>query len=217
MSGEAAIGEYMRNCSNVIYDIPECESVIIKNVTTNVSDTFPYVGDFGYPLTRGPGKYAITARMHDGTFVTYFDEVKTENMETYTTVSNAFVDTDMSKLVQVGRSLNTIEQIYAYVYHKIKYDYIKAFTLKKSKLYRPDILKIDEEKKGICWDKTCFFAALCRASRIPCQICVGDLTIGLLKEYHAWCRVKVDGKWKTVDPTNGTKYKVNAYTAKRFF
>lgn len=207
----------MKNINNVIFGIDECESVTIRNTTTGKYDTFPYVGDYGYPLTRGLGMYSIVARHADGIFNALYTEVTEDNMTAYTVQSNAFVDVDAAKelLEDIG---STVNDIYKYVYHKVGYDYIKAVRVAKTKLYRPDITEIFHKKKGICWDKTCLFAALCRAARIPCQICVGTLKTGMFKQYHSWCRVLTEeGKWKSIDPTNGTKYKADNYSAERFF
>lgn len=216
----------MINNNNVIFGVGECESVTIRNTTNGKYDTFPYVGDYGYPLTRGPGMYSVIARYKDGSFNTLYTEVAEvteDNMTAYTMQSNAFVDVDAAKelleYVNFAEHINpTVNDIYKYVYHKVGYDYIKAVKVAKTKLYRPDITEIFNKKKGICWDKTCLFAALCRAARIPCQICVGTLKTGMFKQYHSWCRVLTEeGKWKSIDPTNGTKYKAENYSPERFF
>ena len=207
----------MINNNNVIFGIDDCESVTIRNTTTGKYDTFPYVGDYGYPLTRGPGMYSVVARRKDGGFKSFYTEVTEDSMTAYTVQSNAFVDVDAAK--ELLQYINpTVNDIYKYVYHKVGYDYIKAVKVAKTKLYRSDVTETFNKKKGICWDKTCLFAALCRAARIPCQICVGTLKTGMFKQYHSWCRVLTEeGKWKSIDPTNGTKYKADNYSAERFF
>ena len=101
---------------------------------------------------------------------------------------------------------------YDYCYKKMGYDYVHAFLHKRDTNYVPDLSKIIKKKNGICFDKAALFCALCRSTGIECKLVIGYVN---KKTYHAWCQVKMSGKWRTVDPTLGKKYKVDAYEAER--
>lgn len=209
----------MINNNGVVYGVPVCDTIRIWNMTTGVSDSFKYFGDNGYPLTRGPGDYEIRAYSGGRIIETYNTRLEKEHIQDYTIQHNVFVNKSIGYELLEYYGLSTINEIFDFAHKKIQYDHIKAFLSKSSKLYVPDLYEIAIKKRGICWDKVCLFAAMCRAMGVPCQICVGqlDLTKDKFQEYHAWCRVKVDNKWKTIDPTNGKKYKASAYHAERFY
>jgi len=65
--------------------------------------------------------------------------------------------------------------------------------------YIPDLVKVYECDKGICYDYAALFAAMCREAGIPTKLVMGySAYIG--PEYHAWCLVMIDGEWHKFDP-----------------
>lgn len=64
-----------------------------------------------------------------------------------------------------------------------------------------NITKTLQTKTGVCYDISCFFAAICRSQDIPCYIvdgyCRTDRSV-----QHTWDRVYIDGIWYDVDVTN---------------
>ena len=64
-----------------------------------------------------------------------------------------------------------------------------------------NITKTLQTKTGVCYDISCFFAAICRSQDIPCYVvdgyCRTDRSV-----QHTWNRVYIDGIWYDVDVTN---------------
>lgn len=64
----------------------------------------------------------------------------------------------------------------------------------------PSALDVLETMEGDCGEHSILFAAIARASKIPCDIVVGLVYTGDGFYYHAWNKVWV-GRWVEVDPT----------------
>lgn len=56
------------------------------------------------------------------------------------------------------------------------------------------------EGKAICQGFARAYKLLCDKAGVPCVVLFG--TTKQFGTTHAWCRVNLDGKWETVDPTN---------------
>ena len=69
-----------------------------------------------------------------------------------------------------------------------------------------------KKKSGICFDKASLFCALCRINHIESKLVIGKVAN---KYNHAWCQIKIDNIWRTVDPTFGRKYKLEDYKIER--
>ena len=83
--------------------------------------------------------------------------------------------------------------------NNFKYDHALAKKIKKGEItnYTPNTKKTLKSKKGICYDLSALYAAMCRSQGIPCTIEKGYVK----GTYHAWNKVYVNGKWKKVDIT----------------
>lgn len=66
----------------------------------------------------------------------------------------------------------------------------------------PSALDVLKNREGDCNEHAVLFAALSRAAKIPCQICVGLVYVDGRFYYHAWNKVFL-GTWIPVDPTFG--------------
>ena len=73
-------------------------------------------------------------------------------------------------------------------------DQVKTGEVKN---YTPDTNAVLAARKGICYDFSALYAAMCRSQGIPCAIARGYLNGG----YHAWNMVYIDGAWNAVDMT----------------
>jgi hypothetical protein len=105
-------------------------------------------------------------------------------------------------------TLEKVGAIYDYVVGNFSYDYELARTVKSG--YLPDVDKVLERKKGICFDYAAVMTAMLRSLKIPCKLVIGYAGV----EYHAWINVYsedsgwmdgvvfFDGKtWRLLDPT----------------
>ena len=55
-------------------------------------------------------------------------------------------------------------------------------------------------RKGICYDFSHLFAALCRSQNIPCYVVDGDKRDNA-QYHHTWNRVYFDNSWWNIDVT----------------
>lgn len=104
--------------------------------------------------------------------------------------------------------LDKLAAIYDFVISNFTYDDKLAETVSSG--YLPDLEKVLESKKGICFDYAAMMAGMLRSQEIPCKLIVGYAG----SVYHAWLSVYsekdgwidgavfFDGKtWMRMDPT----------------
>ena len=109
-------------------------------------------------------------------------------------------DTDTVKLAdEICADCDTDEEkvnaIYEWMIHDFEYDYecnpvIQCFNARKTLSTR----------KGICYDFSHLFAALCRSQNIPCYVVDGDKRDNA-QYHHTWNRVYFDNSWWNIDVT----------------
>ena len=89
-----------------------------------------------------------------------------------------------------------VQAIYQWIIHNFEYDYdyhaiIQYFNVRKTL----------RTHKGVCYDFSKLFAALCRSQNIPCYV-VDGTPYDLSTADHTWNRVYYDNSWWDVDVTN---------------
>lgn len=89
--------------------------------------------------------------------------------------------------------------MYNYISENFTYDYALAAQVKSGavKNYTPDTGAILASRKGVCYDLSALFAAMCRSQDIPCALVKGQMFGG----YHAWNMVYVNDQWVAFDLT----------------
>ncbi len=95
-------------------------------------------------------------------------------------------------------------KIHDWITHNIAYDidYADLPWLPAS-----EVLNV---RKGVCKDYAVLFAALARASGLPCRIIVGEVNIGdRMAGLHAWNEVLIEDGWVPVDASLDAGY-INA-------
>ena len=88
-----------------------------------------------------------------------------------------------------------VKAIYEWMIHNFEYHYeceplIQYFN----------VCKTLSTRKGICYDFSHLFAALCRSQNIPCYVIDGDKRYNA-QYHHTWNRVYFDGSWWNIDVT----------------
>ena len=88
-----------------------------------------------------------------------------------------------------------VKAIYEWMIRNFEYDYecepiVQCFNVRKTLSAR----------KGICYDFSHLFAALCRSQNIPCYVVDGDKRDNA-QYHHTWNRVCFDGSWWDIDVT----------------
>ena len=86
-----------------------------------------------------------------------------------------------------------VKAIYTWIIHNFEYDYESEPLIQYF-----DVRKTLETRKGICYDFSHLFAALCRSQNIPCYVVDGDKRDNI-NYHHTWNRVYLGGSWWDVD------------------
>ena len=82
-----------------------------------------------------------------------------------------------------------VKAIYNWIIHNFEYDYECEPVIQYF-----DVRKTLETRKGICYDFSHLFAALCRSQNIPCYVVDGDKRDNI-NYHHTWNRVYLGGSW----------------------
>jgi len=91
-----------------------------------------------------------------------------------------------------------VQAIYSWIIHNFEYDYdYNAF------IQHFNVRHTLRTRKGVCYDFSNLFAALCRSQNIPCYVVDGTPYDRSLAA-HTWNRVFYNNSWWDVDVTNDT-------------
>lgn len=92
--------------------------------------------------------------------------------------------------------------IYEWIGRNLEYDDEKARKILSNDFsVKSGAIAAYNEKKGICFDYTCLYVAMCRAVNLDVRMITGEGFNGISWISHAWNQVLVDGKWINVDTT----------------
>ena len=109
-----------------------------------------------------------------------------------------------------GKADDTAKVLAIHNYIAANFRYDDAFAAKVNngsiRCYTPDTNAVLEAKKGVCYDFSALFAAMCRSQGIACKIEQGYLSSG----YHAWNSVYLNDSWSSVDLTRSIAKQITA-------
>ena len=91
-----------------------------------------------------------------------------------------------------------VKAIYKWMIHNLEYDYGYTPIVQYFNVHQTI-----ETRKGICYDFSHLFAALCRSQHIPCFVVDGDKRDNN-QYHHTWNRVYFNGSWWNLDVTFDT-------------
>ncbi len=95
-----------------------------------------------------------------------------------------------------------VQAIYSWIIHNCEYNYdYYAF------IQHFDVRETLHTRKGVCYDFSNLFAALCRSENIPCYVVDGASYETAAQ--HTWNRVYYNNSWWDVDVTNDITAKQN--------
>jgi len=80
--------------------------------------------------------------------------------------------------------------------------YVHNHLEKRPVIGLPDALTTLKTGRGDCNEHAVLFAALARASGIPCRIAAGVVFMKGSFYYHAWNEICIGGKWLSLDTTS---------------
>lgn len=184
------------------------------NVSPTEWETFPFTdGDGEYQIILlenvSGNKYAIVVSVTADVQLTdeFAPFLRSNQYVNYAEAPNT-VKKAASLTKKVKDPLDKVEKIYNYVVKKFTYDKKKAKNVQTG--YVPDLDKVLEAKKGICFDYAATMAGMLRSQGIPCKLVIGYAG----EAYHAWISVYVEGEgwvegvvyfdgtsWQRMDPT----------------
>ena len=180
-----------------------------------------------YPLTGGNGKYSILvaenisgnsyAQAAAGTIDVNISNSLSPFLRPSRIVDYAYGDPAVNKASQLcGGTSNALEKVYrvyTWLVDNVVYDKALAQQVTSGQLsggYEPDIDKVINSQKGICYDYAGAMTAMLRSQNVPTQLIAGYAG----STYHAWVNVYVkdvgwvynviyfDGSsWHRMDPT----------------
>jgi hypothetical protein len=123
-----------------------------------------------------------------------------QNCVSLTNGQSTLWDVDTVKLAdEICADCDTDEEkvkaIFEWMIHNFEYDYeyepiVQYFNVRKTLSTR----------KGICYDFSHLFAALCRSQNIPCYVLDGT-RLDDVNYHHTWNRVYFDDSWWNIDVT----------------
>lgn len=206
------------------------KNVRIKvQITKSGGTTYTYnlnnTGSFEtFPLTEGDGSYTI--KVYENTTGTKYAQAYSTSVTAKLRdpflpflYPNQYVNfTSDSKTVAKGKEivesakattdLAKVQAIFTWVTKNFTYDYKLAANPPTG--YLPNVDKVLEAKKGICFDYSAVMASMLRSQGIPCKLVIGYA--GTI--YHAWINVYIEGvgwvdkviyfdgkNWTLMDPT----------------
>lgn len=183
-----------------------------------------------FPLTGGNGIYTFSAFENvTGTKYSqlFLQQEHIDVANDYITYlyPNQYVNfNENTKAIELARTivkdadndLDAVSYIYEYIIDHLQYDDDKATKAKDGEMagYLPDVDKILDTGKGICFDYAAVMATMLRTQNIPARMEIGyaNFTEGAI--YHAWISVYIkdigwvddliqfDGEnWSMMDPT----------------
>ncbi len=119
--------------------------------------------------------------------------------------SNKEIDSFAKKLVQDQKTDKAkARAIYNWIGANIEYDYDKANRVLSSDFnISSGAIPTYKTKKGICFDYSCLYVAMCRSAGLKVRMVTGDGFNGISWVSHAWNQVYVseENKWINVDTT----------------
>lgn len=177
-----------------------CKAVVIPINSSKVAKKLPSIVNNSFKIVIKNDSSLEVKKSNAKTIVYYNGITLEEGIK-----SNGDIDNFAKELVQ-GRSTDRekAEVIYKWVGKNIKYDNEKAEKVFKN-IYdiKSGAIPTYYSKKGICFDYSCLYVAMCRANNIKVRLVTGRGFNGVSWVGHAWNQVylKEAGEWVNVDTT----------------
>ena len=175
-----------------------------------------------FPLTAGNGTYQVG--VYENISGTKYATVLSETFKAIITdvfkpylYPNQYVNFTIDSLpvakakelaATADDDLDVVSAVYNYIITTFTYDYSKASSVQSG--YLPDIDKVFQEQKGICFDYAAVMTCMLRSQQIPTRLEVGYMQ----EQYHAWISIYLSDKgwingviqfhgntWQMLDPT----------------
>lgn len=197
IQSDSVVTEYAE--SSVPYQVintnvikPLLDTGVIKNIQVILNDSFKAAGD---EISSLSDKGQLTRYING---MTLDDAVKSNT------------DIDRKAIEIVGSETNTKRKaylIYEWICRNIKYDDSKAaMVVKDPSSVSSGAIVAYQTKKGICFDYSCLYVAMCREAGLKVRFLTGLGYTGREWGDHAWNEVfcTEENRWISVDTTFGS-------------
>jgi len=170
-----------------------------------------------FSFTEGSGTYTVAiyrnitgasySLVESKRVTVQLSDVNRQYLSSVTEISFSTGDSVCEKAAELCKDADTDEEkiiaIYNYMVKNFSYDYdfARRVIAGEIKSYTPSPKDILSNKKGVCYDFSSLFAAMCRSQGIPCKLVKGYATN--MNGYHAWNSVynAKNGTWVIIDLT----------------
>jgi hypothetical protein len=185
-------------CKNII--IPLNKSKVAKNLTLVLDNSFKVVVDGNENQNSISTIYKNLSNNKNKTTVYYNGITLDEGIKSSDVIKNEAIT--ITKGCKTDRE--KARKIYEWIGKNIEYDNNKAEkVLENDFSNRSGAIPTFETKKGICFDYSCLYVAMCREVGLKVRIVTGKGFNGLVWVSHAWNSVYLanENKWINVDNT----------------
>jgi hypothetical protein len=192
-----------------------CKNIVIPITNSKVAKQLPSIinNSFKIQVVQNDVQVDENKPAKSRTIVYYNGVTLDEGVK-----SNESIDSFAKKLIEKeANSINKAKVIYEWIGSNIDYDNEKANSILNNDFnVKSGAISTFQEKKGICFDYSCLYVAMCRKAGVKVRIVTGDGFNGVSWVSHAWNQVynESEGTWINVD---STFYKGgNYFNSKRF-
>ncbi|AWI06959.1 transglutaminase-like domain-containing protein [Clostridium drakei] len=180
-----------------------CKEAIIPITNSTIAKKLPSIIDnsFKIVIKKGESKEASPGRVNNDRTVVYYNGVTLDQGVKSNDEINKFSRSIVSK---EDTTKSKAKMIYNWIGKNIAYDHDKAnkvlnndFNVQSGAIYTYDT------RKGICFDYSCLYVAMCKANGIKVRLITGEGFNGVSWVSHAWNQVYLpeEQKWINVDST----------------
>lgn len=181
-----------------------CKEAIIPITNSTIAKKLPSIIDnsFKIVIKQGESKETIPGRINNNDrTVVYYNGVTLDQGVKSNDEINKFSRNIVSK---EDTTKGKAKILYNWIGKNISYDHDKAnkvlnndFNVQSGAIYTYDT------RKGICFDYSCLYVAMCRANGIKVRLITGEGFNGVSWVSHAWNQVYLpeEQKWINVDST----------------
>ena len=193
-----------------------CKKVVIPVTNSKLARKLPDIINNSFKIVVKENSYSkdtLDKNTKGKTIVYYNGVTLNEGVR-----SNKQIDSFARDLVE---NQSTEEEkakvVYNWIGNNISYDHDKAYKVLNNEFdVKSGAIPTFQSKKGICFDYSCLYVAMCRANGIKVRLITGQGFNGVSWVSHAWNQVYIpeENKWINVDTTfyKGGNY----FNSKRF-
>lgn len=213
-STSSRLNEYLEKSK--IYSVI-CKEVVIPVTNSNIARQLPDIinNSFKIVVRENESKETVPGKaISKGRTIVYYNGVTLEQG----VKSNEEIDGLARSIVGDESNTKTKAKIlYNWIGSNISYDHNKANRVLNNNFdVQSGAVPTFNSKKGICFDYSCLYVAMCRANNMKVRLITGEGFNGVSWVSHAWNQVYIpeEDKWINVDTTfyKGGNY----FNSKRF-